>query len=136
MAPSYHVKYTKNPPYLIVKTDTFSRGEVVLANQIFDSVNLLYNLGLLKNSLIYMKENLGIGYYAIFSSWNRLMQNKKMHKHNISSLITVFITKLLAQHKISLAEHVGLFKLVKKDLSYYYARHHAKNSNVLLQRSS
>lgn len=123
MAAAHKIKYEAKPPYLAVRTNTLTSRELTQANRIFESAHLLYNLGFLRQTVLYLREALGIGYFTIFDGWDRVMHEKKLQKKNIPSLATAFVTRLLAKQHIPITGHMDLFHLIQKDLASYYGKH-------------
>jgi len=122
-ADEYKFSYIKYPPYTITKTPTFTPQQISKSKKIFDVVNIFYNLGLLRKTIVYMNEVLGINYYYIFENWRSFVSSKKLDKKKLYPLVLSFVTKVLMMKKMSLETNLHLFKLVEDDFILYYKMH-------------
>ncbi|MCX6731053.1 MAG: DUF4080 domain-containing protein, partial [Candidatus Roizmanbacteria bacterium] len=102
----YGIVYSKVPPYVIHKTSTISKKDMVKLGQLLRTQYLLFDVGLLRNTIRFLNTTYNISYSGIYKVW---MEWNKVFLPNIKYLKALqgeFLSFLSEQYKLQINEDV------------------------------
>ncbi|MCX6732690.1 MAG: radical SAM protein [Candidatus Roizmanbacteria bacterium] len=102
----FAIVYSKIPPYVVYKTGTISRKDMEKLGRLLRTQYLLFEVGLLRQSLRYINDTYHLSYSTIYKDW--MYWNKVFipNKNYLKALQRDFISFLIEKYKLQIDKNL------------------------------
>ncbi|MFH1201779.1 MAG: radical SAM protein [Candidatus Omnitrophota bacterium] len=139
LAARFKIRYDRNPPYYAYKSDTYSAKDLKKTMKLEQTVSILINRGLFKESFYGIVKDLDISPTGILESWLKVTEEQglsfdKIKKIENGSIKIMVILAKLANSWLSLAQYLykkydhsivpgSILSLIKEDREKLFKKH-------------
>lgn len=128
----FKIKYNLYPPYYSIKSDTFSREDLIRVGDLRKTIRFLYNGTFFKNFIFAMVEKLGLKFSTIFEEWNSWM--KKEHGQFLHLLESGFKDNGKIKNLLMATVFIKVFYLLSEFSQYLCKKYNKLETFEILLR--
>lgn len=106
----------------IKETKEINRKDILKVMKFIDTIELLYNKGILKKTIMYLVKNYNLGFSDIIEEWDKSVSIEIFYKRYLRHVQLLFIHKFVSKYKITIHNKI-IKKLLENDLNVFMSKY-------------
>lgn len=119
------LQYDKRPPYFVRKNKTLTRSDLKKIDALRRAIAVLYDTGLLRESLSVITKELKIGFFDIFEAWSQwgprlgaAIKRERLQSATAITAVPLFVKYLCLRYN-KIRAYRDIYPAIRKDLAAY-----------------